>query len=128
MADDMRRQLAQLANLVQDAQNEDERKTYEEAFLELRRQMRGEPEPEEEPEEEPTGGASSKVQSVAFDKDAFTEKQARKWLKKHGFKSDGKIHETKKNWRFRQKPPSNFTSFRAERLKGNENVIFVYGF
>ena len=45
------------------------------------------------------------VQSVIFDKDKFTDKSARKWLKKHNYIWDQKLDERKNVLRYRQIDP-----------------------
>ena len=51
------------------------------------------------------GDKSSKVQSLLFDKDKFTEEQATAWSQKHGFKSS-KTDVTENKIRLRQFDPS----------------------
>lgn len=131
---DIQRQLARVANLIQDEQNDEIRENYEGVFQQMQarmRQLRGMQEPEEEPEEEPaeqTGGKIKKsmVQSVLFDKSEWSAKKARQWLEKKGFRS-GKLHETGSMLRFRQQDPDQFQDFRAQRLKGKPSIIFIHG-
>jgi len=68
---------------------------------------------------------SSDVQSVIFDKKLFTSEEAKKWLKKHGFKS-GKIDKTEDKLRFRQKNPSQFKRFRTK--PADKGVKLIIGF
>lgn len=49
---------------------------------------------------------STKVQSILFDKNTFTKKQAINWLKKHNKKYN--LDETDNNYRFRQEDPELF--------------------
>src|ERR1043165_8256366 len=52
----------------------------------------------------PKDGGPSKVQSVIFDKDHWTETEARKWLSDNDFKSS-KMDDTENSLRFRQEDP-----------------------
>lgn len=127
---DIQRQLARVANLIQDEQNDEIRENYEGVFQQMQariRQLREMHEPEEEPEEQ-TGGKIKKsmVQSVLFDKSEWSAKKARQWLEKKGFRS-GKLHETESMLRFRQQDPDQFQDFYAQRLKGKPSVIFIHG-
>ena len=47
----------------------------------------------------------SKVQSILFDKDFFTTKEARKWLKNNNFKPIKRVHKTKNYLRYRIRYP-----------------------
>lgn len=52
---------------------------------------------------------STLIQSVRFPKNNFTLKQARKWVKSHGYRTTwrGKgVDETENQYRFRQKSPN----------------------
>lgn len=57
------------------------------------------------------------VQSILFDKDKFSESEAKAWLESHDY-SHGKVDETEENLRFRQKEPEAFEdgSFRTVEL------------
>lgn len=72
------------------------------------------------------GETKTTLQSVLFDKDIWTLKAARTWLKENDLKS-GKLDETEDNFRFRQRDPGDFKprSFRtispgARREKAGE--------
>jgi hypothetical protein len=58
------------------------------------------------------------IQTVLFDKDNYSESEAKTWLLNHDLRSK-KVDETENNFRFRQKSPLRFNedSFRTIRLK-----------
>lgn len=60
------------------------------------------------------GETKTTVQSVLFDKEIWTLRRARAWLKENDLKSD-KLDETEANYRFRQRDPGDFKerSFRT---------------
>ena len=69
---------------------------------------------------------SSKIQSLLFPKDEWsTAAAARRWAKQHGFKAS-KTHITTNYIRIRQRPPSEFTTFRTIEL-GKSGVKAVIG-
>jgi hypothetical protein len=72
--------------------------------------------------------ASTKVQSLQFDKDLFTAAEAKAWAKAHGFRY-GKVDLGQGNWlRLRQADPENFrpSTFRVIPLReGVQAVIAV---
>lgn len=45
------------------------------------------------------------LQSIVFPKNVWTEKQAKKWIEKHGKDSGKDVHETTNTYRFRQSDP-----------------------
>lgn len=49
-----------------------------------------------------------KTQSIYFDRSHWTDARARAWLKKHSYKSTGKMHATENELRFRQLEPDLF--------------------
>lgn len=55
---------------------------------------------------------SSRVSSLLFSKDFFSESQARAWAANHGFKF-GSVHETKNYFRLRQIEPGVMADFRT---------------
>ena len=63
------------------------------------------------------GRAGSEIQALLFDKDYFTGRQARKWIKDHEFVAP-KCHATKNFLRYRQADPDQFEkgSFRTITL------------
>jgi hypothetical protein len=66
---------------------------------------------------------STRIQSYRFDKDLFTLKQARAWLKKHGVKAKAP-DVTKSQYRFRVESPRHFKNFRIKELAaGIQSVI-----
>ena len=48
----------------------------------------------------------SVLQAIIVPKEYYTEKQAKNWVKKHGFKTIKKVHETINFCRFRLKEPN----------------------
>ncbi len=69
---------------------------------------------------------SSKIQSLLFPKEEWTTAAAaRRWAKQHGFKAS-KTHITTNYIRIRQRPPSEFTTFRTIEL-GESGVKAVIG-
>lgn len=61
---------------------------------------------------------TTKVQSLRFCRDVFTERQAKQWAKQHGYKY-GKIDPTKRQYRIRQDEPDQFqpSSFRTVQFR-----------
>jgi hypothetical protein len=80
-----------------------------------------EAEPEEGTEKDPT-----KVQSLIFDKDAFTEEQAVAWAKKHDF-SAAKVDETEHSFRLRQQDPKLFKKGSFRTISLTDGVKAVIG-
>jgi len=68
---------------------------------------------------------SSHPQSILFRKRGWSENKARKWLKKHGYKS-GKVDKTKNYLRFRQESPSKFKEFRIQSF-GTKGIKVILG-
>jgi hypothetical protein len=66
----------------------------------------------------------SVIQSVIFDKDNWSLTDAKKWLKDHDFKTS--VDEKENTFRFRQKEPDQFSSFRTSDEK-KPGLKFVYG-
>ena len=71
------------------------------------------------------------VQSVVFDKNKYSVKEAKKWLKTNGYKSP-KIDEEINTIRFRQKDPKKvhkegFTEYRNKKL-GKSGIILVIAY
>ena len=73
---------------------------------------------------------STEVQSVVFKREDFTLKQAKKWLKSHGykitFKGKNVDKKNKSQWRFRQTEPSKYNDYRTKEM-GNTGVSLVLG-
>jgi hypothetical protein len=72
-----------------------------------------------------------KVQSVVIDKDKYSVKEAKKWLKDNGYKCP-KIDITENTYRFRQIPPNKiekegYTTYRMKPL-GKSGVILVIAY
>lgn len=68
----------------------------------------------------------SKVQTIMFDKDHYTLRQARKWLKDNDFK-DLKVDETEEYYRFRQLDPSLFVKNSFRTINFTTTVKAVVG-
>tara|TARA_Y100001934_G_scaffold279937_1_gene385185 strand:- start:952 stop:1200 length:249 start_codon:yes stop_codon:yes gene_type:complete len=72
------------------------------------------------------------TQSVLISKKYLSEKKAKEWIKKNGYKLK-KIDVTENLYRFRQLPPSHFDekTFRIKVLKTNKNkdrlIMLVVG-
>jgi hypothetical protein len=66
----------------------------------------------------------TEIQSVLFNKDRYTEAQAKNWAHKHGFKY-GKVDTTENYHRLRQQDPSDFKQdgFRTITLKNNIKAV-----
>lgn len=66
------------------------------------------------------------IHNIYFMKKDFTEKQAREWILKHGYKlkkKDLKQHHPTE-WRFNQVPKQKFKSFVTKILSNKVHVIF----
>ncbi len=68
----------------------------------------------------------SKVQSVLIRKDGLSKKEAKNWLKQHGYKCK-KIDETETFYRFRQLDPKGFRKGTFRTQKFNDNVQVIVG-
>ena len=70
------------------------------------------------------------VQSVLISRKYLSEKKAKEWIVKNGYKLK-KIDITKNLYRFRQLPPSHFDekTFRIKVIKGGDdrNIMLVVG-
>ena len=70
------------------------------------------------------------VQSVLISRKYLSEKKAKEWIVKNGYKLK-KIDITKNLYRFRQKPPSHFDerTFRINVIKGGDDrkIMLVVG-
>ena len=69
------------------------------------------------------------VQSVIFNKDKFTDKAARKWLKKHNYAWDQKLDERKNVLRYRQIDPQDvekagYKSYHNKDI-GNDIILCI---
>jgi hypothetical protein len=69
----------------------------------------------------------SDIQSVLFNKNVFTEKDAEKWMKKYNLHPIKQVHITKNFLRYRQKDPTIFKHFITEHTY-DPNVELVIGF
>lgn len=73
----------------------------------------------------PNRSGSSKVQSLLFDREKFSERDAKKWALGHGFRAV-KTHSTARRIRVRQSRPVRGRSYRTiEFTKGIQAVIEV---
>lgn len=65
------------------------------------------------------------IQSLLFGKDAWSEEEAKKWAKEHGFRAE-KVESSKSGryWRIRQHDPGRYDpqSFRIKVIAGEEDV------
>jgi len=66
------------------------------------------------------------TQSVLFNKNKYTKKQAEKWLVDNGYKVK-KVDITENLRRYRQLPPGSFNqkTYRMKKLKGNDLMLVV---
>jgi hypothetical protein len=67
----------------------------------------------------------SKVQSILFDRDYFTLQQAKRWLKRYCYKY-GKVHTTKRFYRFRQFEPNYNKYHRTIKFKEGIKAIIEF--
>jgi hypothetical protein len=68
---------------------------------------------------------NNKVQSILFDRDYFSLQQAKIWLKRHGYKY-GKVHTTKRFYRFRQFEPNDKKYHRTIKFKEGIKAIIEF--
>lgn len=68
----------------------------------------------------------TEVQTLIFNKEWWTARQAQKWARTHDFKA-AKVDETSASWRLRQKPVSRFRrgSFRTITFRGVKGIKAV---
>lgn len=64
------------------------------------------------------------VQSISIAKSLMNKTAARRWIRMNKFKVL-KIDSTAKSWRFRQKDPKGFKTFRSKII--TPGVVFVFG-
>lgn len=70
------------------------------------------------------GGGSSKMQNIMFDKSMWSQKEARKWLSKHGYAPIKAVHVTKNFLRYRLREPRKGAKYRIIKFgKGIESTI-----
>ena len=69
---------------------------------------------------------TSDVQSVVFKSQYWTVTRAWTWLKKHGFKHNGKVDIKAHTLRFRQTNPRNYKRYTIKKVK--PTVQLVIGF
>jgi len=68
------------------------------------------------------------IQSVLFHKDDYTQKQADKWLKEHGFKVDKSTYnfDSKNYFRYRQHTPDmEKYNYRMHEIEPDHKIVFV---
>jgi N-acetylglutamate synthase-like GNAT family acetyltransferase len=66
---------------------------------------------------------SGNIQSVRFNKAYWTTKQARAYMKLHGFKPIKKTDQTKNWYRYRLLPPSQFKRFLIKVLPNHIQLV-----
>lgn len=69
---------------------------------------------------------STKIQTLIFDKEIFTEEEAKDWAKENDFKADN-VDETDDSYRLRQKDPSDFEDGSFKTIELTEGVKAVIG-
>jgi hypothetical protein len=69
----------------------------------------------------------SNIQSILFPVITWRPSDARKWLKRHGYKY-GKIDTTQKYHRFRQKQPSKSNKYRIFKLPNSAGIEFILSY
>lgn len=69
---------------------------------------------------------ASSVQSLVFSKSKFDKEEAKKWAKKHGFKSSG-VDEKENTYRLRQQEPGKFAKMRTKDFGGGVKAIIGVG-
>ena len=70
----------------------------------------------------------SKVQSVVFDKQLFTPKTARKWLKKHDLIPIKHVDKTKNKLRYRLRQPGTKKQYNFRMKRITDGIQFVLQF
>jgi hypothetical protein len=68
----------------------------------------------------------TEVQTLIFDKDVFSEKEAKSWAKKHNMKY-GYVDEKENTYRIRQEEPSEFKDESFRTINITEGVKAVIG-
>ena len=66
----------------------------------------------------------SEVQSVLFDRDLWSERDARKWAERHGFRAH-ELRATEEHLRFRQFPPELGRDFRTVTISEGNGIKVV---
>lgn len=66
-----------------------------------------------------------RVQSVLIPKDSFTLKQAREWVKTHGYTGLG-VDVTEDHYRFRQMTPRKDGRYRTIELPNKVKLVLLY--
>lgn len=69
----------------------------------------------------------TEIQSLLFDNQKWTTKNARKWMAKNNYKPIKRV-DKKINWlRYRQTDPKKYKSFRTIELNKNKGIMAVIG-
>lgn len=70
------------------------------------------------------------IQSIIFDKDFFTERQADRWIRRNGFTKtfQGKkgAHSTLHTWRYRQRLPDKNKRYVTKKIADGIKIILQY--
>ncbi len=70
------------------------------------------------------GLSHKNIQTIIFKKDKFTLKEARDWLKKHGYLYQNYRYETNYR-RFQQNPPIIGANYYSKKIN-DDNIIIVF--
>jgi hypothetical protein len=65
------------------------------------------------------------IQSVLFNKHFWTQQQARRYLKRKGFKDNG-VDETENEFRYRQIQPPKDKKYYTKTLRGGVQYVIHY--
>lgn len=69
------------------------------------------------------------IQSILLDTLLFSEPEAKKWIKTHGFKThfgNKGVHITKNKYRYRQLEPFNDAKYRTKKVAKGVEFIMEY--
>ena len=66
---------------------------------------------------------STKIQSILFKRPEWKLTECKKWLKKHGYKTD--VDKKPEHYRFRQLDPEMFEKYRTKKI--GDNIEFIIG-
>ena len=69
------------------------------------------------------GDGLTHIQSILFDRPQWTMTKAKKWLKKHNYKTD--VDKKPEHYRFRQIDPDEFSSYRTKHI--GDNITLIIG-
>lgn len=68
----------------------------------------------------------SVVQAVIFNKSFFTTRQARSWLKHHGYKPIKRVHKTKNYLRYRIREPSHIYKTITKKISNGVALVIEF--